>query len=96
METLRLLCSFSIGSSSPSGKEFVNINVFDFEYVLNSSLNNTVFVVPQNTSVALNVSNGFYNPVTGQSNYQQSNFTWKLNWLVALGADDVNCVKFQR
>ena len=54
-------------------------NIVSSDYVLNSSLNNTVFVVPQNTSVALNVSNGFYNPVTGQSNYQQSNFTWKLN-----------------
>ncbi|EQD38170.1 PKD domain protein [mine drainage metagenome] len=47
--------------------------------MLNSSLKNTVFVVPTNTSVSINVSNAFYNPVTGQSNYLLSNFTWKID-----------------
>ena len=49
------------------------------EYMLNSTQTNTVFVVPTNTSVSINVSNAFYNPVTGQSNYLESNFTWTIN-----------------
>lgn len=65
---------------------FINSNtVFSWsgltssEYMLNSSLKNTVFVVPTNTSVSINISNSFYNPVTGQSNYLLSNFTWKID-----------------
>ncbi len=49
------------------------------QYFLNTTLNNTVIVVPTNVSVSFNVSSAFYNPVTGASNYQQSNFSWKVN-----------------
>ncbi len=77
---------FTLNFGSLKLPTFVNSNtVFSWsglsssEYLLNSSLKNTVFVVPTNTSVSINVSNAFYNPVTGQSNYLLSNFTWKID-----------------
>ncbi|EQD67691.1 PKD domain protein, partial [mine drainage metagenome] len=82
ISTLSSTGFFTLNFGSLKLPTFVNSNtVFSWsglsssEYMLNSSLKNTVFVVPTNTSVSINVSNAFYNPVTGQSNYLLSNFT---------------------
>lgn len=45
-------------------------------YVVNSSLNNTVMVVPSAVPVFFNVSQAYYNPVTGQHDYQSASFKW--------------------
>lgn len=65
---------------------FVNPNMVVYwsginssNYFLNSSLTNTVIVVPQNVSVSFNLSSVFYNPITGESNYLQSTFYWSVN-----------------
>ena len=39
-------------------------------YVLNSSLNNTLFAIPLNTSVSFNASGAYFNPSTGSNDYQ--------------------------
>ncbi len=49
------------------------------KYVLNTSRNNTAFVVPVGTTVYLNVSNAYYNPVTGTNDYLLTNFMWTIN-----------------
>lgn len=55
-------------------------NIVSSNYVLNSSQSGTVFVVPSGTSVSLNLSNAYFNPVTGQKDYlnPNNNFTWKI------------------
>ena len=45
-------------------------------YIVNSSLNNTIFVVPAGVSVYYNVSSAYYNPVTGEHDYQSATFRW--------------------
>jgi|GEM_PF-1658581 len=45
-------------------------------YVLNSSLNNTLFAIPLNTSVSFNASGAYYNPSTGSNDYQKAQFSW--------------------
>jgi hypothetical protein len=52
-------------------KDMVSTN-----YVLNSSLNNTLFAVPFNTSVSFNASSAYYNPSTGSNDYQKATFSW--------------------
>jgi hypothetical protein len=52
------------------------INGKNVNNMLNSSQSNTVFVVPIKTPVTMNVSNAFYNPVTGSDDYQNSVFNW--------------------
>ncbi|MEM0155801.1 MAG: CARDB domain-containing protein [Thermoplasmataceae archaeon] len=44
--------------------------------ILNSSQGNTVFASPINSPVTMNVSNAFYNPVTGRDDYQNAIFNW--------------------
>lgn len=48
------------------------------DYVVNSSLNNTVLAVPTGTSVYFNVSQAYFNPVTGDNDYNApgTSFTW--------------------
>ena len=77
---------FTLNFGSLKLPKFINANIgmswkglTSSQYMLNSTQKNTVFVVPTNTSVSINVSNAFYNPVTGQSNYLLSNFTWTVN-----------------
>lgn len=77
---------FTLNFGSLKLPTFINANMglswkglTSSQYMLNSTQKNTVFVVPTNTSVSINVSNAFYNPVTGQSNYLLSNFTWTIN-----------------
>ena len=77
---------FTLNFGSLKLPTFINANMglswkglTSSQYMLNSTQKNTVFVVPTNTSVSINVSNAFYNPVTGQSNYLFSNFTWTIN-----------------
>jgi hypothetical protein len=45
-------------------------------YIVNSSLSNTTFVVPAGVNVYYNVSSAYYNPVTGQHDYQSATFRW--------------------
>ncbi len=45
-------------------------------YIVNSSLNNTIFVVPAGTPVSYNVSTAYYNPVTGEHDYRSASFSW--------------------
>ncbi len=45
-------------------------------YIVNSSLNNTIFVVPAGVPVYYNVSSAYYNPVTGEHDYQSATFRW--------------------
>ena len=51
-------------------------NMVSTNYVLNSSLNNTLFAIPLNTSVSFNASGAFYNPSTGSNDYQKATFSW--------------------
>jgi len=51
-------------------------NMVSTNYVLNSSLNNTLFAIPLNTSVSFNASNAFFNPSTESNDYQKAAFTW--------------------
>ncbi len=46
------------------------------KYVLNASMNNTAFVVPTGTAVYMNVSNAYFNPVTGTNDYLLTGFRW--------------------
>ncbi len=55
-------------------------NMVSTNYVLNSSASNTLFVAPVGKDVNLNLSNAFYNPVTGTDDYLNSlNYSWKTN-----------------
>ncbi|MEM0157625.1 MAG: hypothetical protein QXN26_06145, partial [Thermoplasmataceae archaeon] len=45
-------------------------------YIVNSSLNNTIFVVPAGVPVSYNVSSAYYNPVTGEHDYKSATFSW--------------------
>ena len=47
--------------------------------LLNSTQSNTIFTVPYNILVNMNVSKAFYNPVTGTNDYQNSIFNWTIN-----------------
>ncbi|MCL4340886.1 MAG: hypothetical protein M1431_02140 [Candidatus Thermoplasmatota archaeon] len=51
-------------------------NMVSSNYVLNSSLNNTLFAIPLNTSVSFNASAAYFNPSTGSNDYQQAGFSW--------------------
>lgn len=49
-------------------------------YLVASNSTSAVFLVPTNVPVSLNVSNGFYNPVTGTNDYQNSlYYNWTLS-----------------
>ncbi len=47
--------------------------------LLNSTQSNTVFTVPHNIPVNMNVSKAFYNPVTGTDDYKDASFKWAVN-----------------
>ena len=47
--------------------------------LLNSTQSNTVFTVPYNIPVNMNVSKAFYNPVTGTDDYKDATFNWTIN-----------------
>ncbi len=51
-------------------------NMVSNNYVLNSSLNNTLFAIPLNTSVSFNASGAYFNPSTGSNDYQKAHFSW--------------------
>ena len=51
-------------------------NMVSSNYVLNSSLNNTLFAIPLNTSVSFNASGAYFNPSTGSNDYQKAHFSW--------------------
>ena len=48
-------------------------------YILNSSINNTVFVAPVGQQVYINISKAYFNPVTGTNDYSLTKFTWKID-----------------
>lgn len=53
------------------------------EYLLNTS-SHPAFIVPVGTAVYFNMSNAFYNPVTGTYNYlPPASFSWKINGVSA-------------
>ncbi len=61
-------------------------NMVSNSYVLNSSASNTLFVAPVGKDVSLNLSNAFYNPVTGTDDYLNSlNYSWRSNATVVGG-----------
>ncbi len=47
-------------------------------YIVNKSQKNTIFVVPQNKLVTLNLSKAYFNPVTGTNDYQKATFAWSI------------------
>ncbi|MHB8359475.1 MAG: CARDB domain-containing protein, partial [Thermoplasmataceae archaeon] len=53
-------------------------NMVSSNYVLNSSLNNTLFAIPLNTSVSFNASGAYLNPSTstGSNDYLKAHFSW--------------------
>ena len=53
-------------------------NMVSNNYVLNSSLNNTLFAIPLNTSVSFNASGAYLNPSTstGSNDYLKAHFSW--------------------
>ncbi|QRF75556.1 hypothetical protein Thermo_01060 [Thermoplasmatales archaeon] len=55
----------------------INGNLAD--NLLNSTQTNTIFAVPYNVPVNVNLSRGFYNPVTGTNDYSNSVFNWAVN-----------------
>lgn len=55
-------------------------NQISDSYLLNRSASNTLFVAPVGKVVSLNLSNGYYNPVTGSDDYQDSlHYSWATN-----------------
>ena len=49
-------------------------------YLLGSNSTSAAFIVPENMPISFNLSNAFYNPVTGTSNYQDSiYYEWNVN-----------------
>ena len=59
--------------------EFWSKQVSD-SYLVNGSASNTLFVAPVGKSVSLNLSKGYYNPVTGTDDYLNVlNYSWKTN-----------------
>jgi len=55
------------------------INGIIADNLLNSTQTNTIFAVPYNVPVNVNLSRGFYNPVTGTNDYSNSVFNWVVN-----------------
>lgn len=59
-------------------------NMVTSSYVVNSSLNNTVVAVPTSTAVSFNVSQAYFNPVTGANDYSASGTSFR--WYNVTGA----------
>lgn len=58
-------------------------NQVSTDYILNSTYNNTVFIVPSGISVHYNLSKAFYNPTTASYDISSSkNITWMVNGTV--------------
>ena len=66
------------------------INGKNVNNLLNSTQSNTIFTVPYNVPVNVNVSRAFYNPVTGTNDYQNSIFNWAINSNANSYADQSN------